>query len=237
VQQHDVARPDPLEQLHRVGAQNPPIVISLRVAESRPVTVTVDAVVQPLGDREELCVAVDDQPPDRYAEIVHVPHERMQHFGDATTYGGGVHVPHRPAGEASAEALCGRLQPRIPFRSNHRRQPLDGSTAGRHQVHQTHVMCLPDAADVNTGAYPLYTRRNFSYQGAEQIVQGSPFRGDTLAQSQHGRCDVGGPRRYRLRERPDRKQWTAVRRSLVKGRLDRPAAGRGKDGRRPPVPV
>ena len=58
--------------------------------------VAVQAVVQALGDAEELGVAADGDPSRVDADAAHVADERAQHLGDAAAMSGGVHVPERP---------------------------------------------------------------------------------------------------------------------------------------------
>ena len=66
---------------------------------------TVQQVVQPLGHREELRLAVQDQPPAVDAGRSDVPEEDWQHFRDPATDSGGVDVPHAVAAQRVAGCL------------------------------------------------------------------------------------------------------------------------------------
>jgi hypothetical protein len=65
----------------------------------------VQAVVDALGDREELRVAFDDQPTAFDPGATRVCDQRQQHLGHAATAGGRVHVDHGPPSELRTGAL------------------------------------------------------------------------------------------------------------------------------------
>ncbi len=60
VEQHDVASPDPVEHAGGVRDVDGGVVSRLGSTEAAPVAVdTMEAVMDPLGDREEVCVPTD----------------------------------------------------------------------------------------------------------------------------------------------------------------------------------
>ena len=72
----------------------------LGVAERTAVAgVAVQQVVQPLGDGEELGVAVEHEPPVLDVRPRAVGEQRLQHLGDAPAVRGGVDVPDRAIAE------------------------------------------------------------------------------------------------------------------------------------------
>jgi len=96
VQQDDVTRPDLGQQLSGVGGGDLGVVVAFGIPQ-RPGVHAVQAVVQPLGDRVEGGVALDDQPARVDPGSSGVRQQGGQHLGDAAPGGGGVDVPYRPS--------------------------------------------------------------------------------------------------------------------------------------------
>ena len=85
----------------------------------------MQAVVQPLGDGEELRLAVQHQPPVLDLRAPAVRQQRLEHLGDAAAVGGGVDVPDRAVPEARPRSRRGLRQPSRPFRRQDARQQLE----------------------------------------------------------------------------------------------------------------
>ena len=62
VQQHQITRPYPVQQLDRVGGQYLRVMPGLAVAQRATGGLAMDLVVQPLGDHEELGITGDNHP-------------------------------------------------------------------------------------------------------------------------------------------------------------------------------
>ena len=105
VQEDDVARPYALRQQLGVLGGDALVDGALGLAQRPAVArVAVQAVVQALGDAEELGVAADGDPSRVDADAAHVADQRAQHLGDAAAVSGGVHVPERPPVQQLAPA-------------------------------------------------------------------------------------------------------------------------------------
>ena len=93
-------RPDHLSDQLQVGRLDLLVVRRARVRPAgRRHPRAVQPVVQSLGDREELLIAVQHQPAGVDPGAAPVGQQRLQHLGDAATLGGGIDVPHDPAGQ------------------------------------------------------------------------------------------------------------------------------------------
>jgi hypothetical protein len=66
---------------------------------------TVETVVDPLGDREEGGIALNDKPARVDSGPPGIGKQRLQHLGDASTRPRRVDVQHRTAGERRARHL------------------------------------------------------------------------------------------------------------------------------------
>jgi len=117
--------------------------MTLRRTQRPPGKVTVDLVVQPLGDGEELGVATDHQPADRDIEIVHIPHQDLQHFGDPAAGGGRVDVPDGPPGQQAPDLVSGPVQLREPRAADDRLQQGGRPSRHLHGFDQAHGIRLP----------------------------------------------------------------------------------------------
>ena len=132
MQQHDIARAHPPEQLVRIRGEDLRVVAGVGVAQvPGAVGLAMDLVVQPLGDREELRVAADHRPADRDVQALDVSHEHLQHLSDAAADRGGVDVPYGPLAEPVPEpGGCGE-QPPVSHGPDDRLEPGD-----RHPRHR-----------------------------------------------------------------------------------------------------
>jgi hypothetical protein len=109
VQDDDVPLPDHVRELLGVGPQRRLVDLVLRLAERAAVALgTVQAVVDALGDREELLVALDHHPLGVDVRPARVGEQRLEHLGHAAAARGRVHVPDRAAVEQIAR-LTGAL--------------------------------------------------------------------------------------------------------------------------------
>ena len=120
VQQHDIARADQPEQLVRVRGEDLRVVAGVGAAQRPAAGVTVNLVVQPLGDREEFRVAADHHPAGRDVQARAVPHEHLQHLGDPAADRGRIDVPDGPPAEPVPEPGGLGEQPRVPLRPDDR---------------------------------------------------------------------------------------------------------------------
>src|SRR5215469_16986380 len=104
--------------------------------------------MEPLGGGEELGIAADRDPPDRYAEAGHVPHDDPEHLSDPTAHGRGADVPDRAVAEPGSKPVPGRDQPPVPLLADGRLQPGKLQRPLRHSVYQRHlsIMSRPGAA-------------------------------------------------------------------------------------------
>ncbi len=94
VEDHDVPRMHELDQLGGVGGQG--LVVDLVLGGAQRTTVaceTVQAVVNALGDHEELGTAGDHRPSGVDAGAPGIAEQRPQHLDDAAALCGRVHVP------------------------------------------------------------------------------------------------------------------------------------------------
>ena len=109
MQEHDIGRRHALgEQLGVLGG-DALVGGTLGIAQRPAVAaVAVQAVVQALGDVEELRVAADRHPAPVDADTAHVADQRAQHLGDPAAMRGGVDVPEGPPFEQLAPA-CHRV--------------------------------------------------------------------------------------------------------------------------------
>ena len=124
VQHDDVPGAHEREQLLRVPAQHALVVAALARAELAAVAGrAVDPVVDPLRDREELRVALDDEPTRVDAGGAHVGKQRLQHLGDAAAGRGRVHVPDRAAAERGLRRLGDVLVERHPVGADQGLEP------------------------------------------------------------------------------------------------------------------
>ena len=103
VQQHDVAGPHALREqvgvLGRDGLVDGPLGVAQRAAVAGE---AVQAVVQALGDAEEVLVAADRHPARVDLHAARVADQRAQHLGDPATVRGGVDVPEDAIGQQLA---------------------------------------------------------------------------------------------------------------------------------------
>ncbi len=113
VQEHDVLRLDPLDQLARVRLGRR-LVDRTRAIVQRPSIAggAVERVVDPLGQLEELRRSADDQPARVDAGAAGVAEQRLEHLGDAAAHGGAVDVPDDPVAEEVSK-LGRRLEERL----------------------------------------------------------------------------------------------------------------------------
>ena len=105
--------------------------------ERPPSSGAVEAVVEALGDAEEVGVAVDHDPARVEPGAADVADQRAQHLGDAAAVRGRVDGPERPAGEQFPAARDGVLEARQPVRREHAAEALrmeagDGDVDERH---------------------------------------------------------------------------------------------------------
>ncbi len=113
VQEHDVLRLDPLDQLARVRLGRR-LVDRTRAIAQRPSIAggAVERVVDPLGELEERGVSADHQPACVDAGPAGVAEEWLEHLGDAPAHGGAVDVPDDPVAEEVSK-LGRRLEERL----------------------------------------------------------------------------------------------------------------------------
>jgi hypothetical protein len=97
---------------------------------------TVEEVVDPLGDGEELRVTAQHQPARVDPGAAAVGQQRRQHLRDATALPGGVDVPHHPAAQQRAGLLGDRGEPRGTLR---RQQALEPGELHRLDVDLAHA--------------------------------------------------------------------------------------------------
>jgi hypothetical protein len=96
VQENDVARPYHGRKLRRVLLEHGSVMAMLFLAQRATVPLhAMKMVVEPLRDREELLVALDDQPARVDARAPDVGQEHLEHFGYAATDGGRVDTDDR----------------------------------------------------------------------------------------------------------------------------------------------
>jgi hypothetical protein len=100
VNQHDITGLYQCAQLLGIPAEHPLVVGPLSLAERAAVAKgAIEPVVDPLGDREELRVALDHQPTRVDPCAASIRQERLQHLGDSAAGRRRVDVQHRMAGE------------------------------------------------------------------------------------------------------------------------------------------
>ena len=86
VQQDHVTSLDSTQHARQVGGRHRFVVTRLGGTESAVITFrTVQAVVHPLGYREEICVTTDHQPPDVHFGVERVTDEHLQHLGHSAS--------------------------------------------------------------------------------------------------------------------------------------------------------
>ena len=105
VQQHDVRGANALRQ--QLGVRGACALVGGALGLAQPAAValvSVQPVVQALGDAEELTVARRSPPSARRPTAARVADQRAQHLGDAAAVGGRVDVPQRPRLEQLAPA-------------------------------------------------------------------------------------------------------------------------------------
>jgi hypothetical protein len=95
VANHDVSGASQGLERQRIGSRHLLENGRLLRAERRPVTYrTMERVVQPLRDPEELRGRVQHEPANADAQTASVTEERAQHLGNAAARGRRVHVPN-----------------------------------------------------------------------------------------------------------------------------------------------
>jgi len=101
MEQHDIARSDPTRKAGKIRLGDPLETICLIRAEAATVTGhTMESVVDPLGDREELGITGHHQPADVDARVLDVADEHMEHLGHPTSGGRRTDIPDRSSGES-----------------------------------------------------------------------------------------------------------------------------------------
>ena len=98
MQQDQIPRPYLVEQLGSVRGEYPRVMAGLGLVERAAGLLTVDLVVQALGDHEELGITGDHPPADPDIKILDVPDEHVQHLGHPTTNRGRADVPDGASG-------------------------------------------------------------------------------------------------------------------------------------------
>ena len=94
MQEDDVAGSDLFGRARGVRDRDVAVVSGLALSEIALVTGhTVQTIVDPLGDGEELLISLDHEPTDIDVRIEHVADEHQEHLGHATACGGRVDVP------------------------------------------------------------------------------------------------------------------------------------------------
>ena len=97
MQEHDIGRAHALHEQVGVLGGHALVDLTLRDAQRPAIAgIAVQAIVQALGDPEELVVATDRHPARVHARTARVPDQRAQHLRHAAAAGSGVHVPERP---------------------------------------------------------------------------------------------------------------------------------------------
>ena len=120
MEDHDVLRMHELDQLERVGDQG--LVVDLVLGGTQRTTVSrepVQAIVNALGDQEELGIPGDHRPSGVDAHASAISEQGAQHLGDAAAVRGRVHVPDDAAVEPASgfgDQVAQRLE--LPYREH-----------------------------------------------------------------------------------------------------------------------
>jgi hypothetical protein len=102
VEHHHVIRPDDLQDLSGIPSHDRDIVIPITIRETQAVPhPTMEVVVNAFGDREEVLVALDDQPARIDACSPLVTKKGLQHLSDPPTRLRRIDVP----GDATAQDI------------------------------------------------------------------------------------------------------------------------------------
>jgi hypothetical protein len=124
VQKHDVVGADARRQQLCVGGAATLVDGALGIAQRTAVArVAVQAVVQALGQREELRVARHHHPACVETGATHVTDQRAQHLGDAAA-SSRVDVPERPLIQQLAAARDRALEPCQALGRKHLAEPI-----------------------------------------------------------------------------------------------------------------
>ena len=122
MKKHDVSGTDQGQKTLCVRVGDPGIVGHLVCAEAALVAgYSVQLIVDPLGDGEELWVPTHDQPMHIKSCVERIAHQHLEHFGNAPTFGRRTDVPDCPPLELSPGQCRGT--DRSPYRSS----PMRGS--------------------------------------------------------------------------------------------------------------
>jgi hypothetical protein len=143
VQDDDVARLDPRLQPSKGLLEGLAVAGSCRLVQLAPVTgLTVEQVMDALGDLEELLVALDHHPAGVDARASQVAEQEVEHLSDPTALLGGVDLPQPPAGEPLGRLRQPGQQAAAALRGKHglepsRVKPGDANVLQRHRSPST----------------------------------------------------------------------------------------------------
>ena len=124
---HDdhVPATDRLRQLVRVGPEHTLVDLPLLRTERPAVAlVSVEPVVDPLGEGEEVFVPFDHRPPGVDPHPGQVAHHRAEQLGHAATLGSGVHAPQDAVAEAVDRFLHRTGESPVAVGAEHPLEPL-----------------------------------------------------------------------------------------------------------------
>ena len=151
VQDHYIPRVGVVDHTSRGHGGDLLIVVRLRGTERTAIACcSVQAIVDPLGDGEEVGITSHDEPVDVEAGIEGVADEHLQHLGDAAPSGRRIDVPHRPPTEIPTRSLSRTHEPLVAIPPNEGLQHRQRTRGHRDLADgvrlEDHAIILPVAA-------------------------------------------------------------------------------------------